>query len=132
MKYICLILSWPVCVIHRFWNNLPAHKVYWFLMDVRKPDGSLMQQDIQWYIADTGNMVSVSLILLSFYLFAKRMPRLRLLVGTIFWISISDLLHYYLCFKQMEMVVYLQGLAMIIATLILFVWKEPLRSGRQS
>lgn len=132
MKYILLVLSWPVCLIHRFWNHKPPHNVHWFIMGVRKPDGSLLQQDVQYYIADTGNMLSVSLILLSFFLFTRKGTKLRLLAGTIFAISLSDIIHYWLCFKQMEMIVYLQGLAMIIVTLYIALkpWRKDLKSGR--
>ena len=86
-------------------------------MEIRNPDGSLMTQDIQWYIADTGNMLSTTLILLSFYLFTRKGTSLRFIAGMILAISLSDIIHYWVWFKQAEIVVYLQGLAMIIATL---------------
>lgn len=119
MKYLLLIMAWPLHCVHRFWNNAPARNVDWFLFADKK-------QDIQWYIADIGGLLSITCILWAFYIFAKGTKQLRFITGTLLLISITDIIHYWLWYQQNEVVVYLQGLIMIAASLIIFVktWKK--------
>lgn len=127
LAYIFIVLSWPVCLIHRFWNNEKPHQVDWFVYED-------FRQDIQWYICDTGNMLSFSFILLSFIFLRRKTIQYSILLFTIFVISLTDVLHYWLAFKQWEWVVQLQGLLMLAATLLIFIksqWRRALKSGRQ-
>lgn len=114
---VLLILSWPVAQVHRLWNNQPPNKVHLFLTDVRKPTGELLTQDIQWYIFDTGNYLSVSLILFSFIVCRKKTRTYQIVLSTIFAISLSDILHYLYSFKQSEWIVQLQGVTMVILSI---------------
>lgn len=117
LSLIVLFLWWPACIVHRFWNNRPPHKVHWFIDDVRKPDGTLMMQDEQYYIFDTGNMVSFSLILLSFILNKTKTRQYKVALIVSFIISLSDIIHYWYNFKQSEWVVTIQGLTMVALAL---------------
>lgn len=112
LSVFLLFLSWPVCLVHRFWNNSPAHKVNWFVTGEVK-------QDVQWYIYDTGNMISVSFILLSFLLIQKKTINYHIALLAVFLISIIDIIHYWLCFKQNESIVLMEGLIMLLAALLI-------------
>lgn len=117
LSLIVLFLWWPTCLVHRFWNNKPPHRVHWFITDVRKPDGTLMMQDEQYYIFDTGNMVAFSLILLSFILNKTKTKQYKTALIVSFIISLSDIIHYWYNFKQSEWVVLFQGLTMVALAL---------------
>lgn len=114
---LLLFISWPVSQVHRFWNNAAVNKVHWFLTDVINSRGELLTQDIQWYIFDTGNYLSVSLILLSFIVCRKKTRTYQIVLSTIFAISLSDILHYWLSFKQSEWIVQFQGATMVILSI---------------
>jgi hypothetical protein len=113
LSLILLILSWPACLIHRLWNNAAPQKVHWFLTDVKKSNGELKMQDIQYYVFDTGNMISASLILLSFIFCRQKTKTYNTALKTIFLISVSDIFHYWYSFKQTEWIVQLQGITMV-------------------
>lgn len=115
---IMLYLSWPVCLVHRFWNNAPPHKGSWFIIPVYRPDGTLLERDIQYYICDSGNMISNSLILFSILILKKKTTDYLIAVTTIALISIIDFYHYWLCYKQNEFIVTLEGLGMLLAASI--------------
>lgn len=95
-------------------------------MEVKNLDGTLFTQDIQWYLYDTGNMISTTLILLSLVIIKQKTPSYRIALSGILWISIIDILHYWLCYKQNELIITMEGLIMIItASLITFKkWKK--------
>lgn len=119
LSIILLFLSWPVCLVHRFWNNKPPHKINWFIaIDIK--------QDVQWYIYDTGNMLSFTLILLSFILLKNKSKSYNQVLFAVFLISIIDIIHYWVCYKQNEWVVTLEGMIMFLAALLIFVrkWKK--------
>lgn len=88
-------------------------------MDVRKPDGTPFTQDVQYYWYDTGNMISTTLIILSLVIIRHKTPSYRLALSVVLIISIIDLIHYWLCFKQLEALVTLEGLLMILAALLI-------------
>lgn len=131
LSLIGLYLSWPVCLVHRFWNNRPAQEVNWFVFPVDHPKtGGIVTQDVQYYIFDTGNMLSVSLILLSFILLKKKTYEYTLSLVTIFIISLIDILHYWLYFKQNEFIVLIESLMMIATSAFVIIrntkrWKKP-------
>lgn len=133
LSLILLFMSWPVCLVHRWWSNRPPHKGSWFLTDVRSEQtGKLIEQDLQWYICDTGNMLSMSFIILSFILLKAKTIDYTICLITVFIISIIDIIHYWLWFKQEQQVVQFQGLLMVVAaTLILRrKWKKQSNYGR--
>jgi len=113
LSMIVLFLWWPACAVHRFWSDDPPRRVHWFIDDVRKSDGSLMTQDVQYYIFDTGNMVAFSLVLLSFILNKTKSAQYKMALVVSFIISLSDIIHYWYNFKQSEWIVTMQGLTMV-------------------
>lgn len=129
LSIILLLLSWPVCLVHRFWNNSPASSVSWFVFPVKdEVTGELISQDIQYYVFDTGNMLSFSFILLSFILLRKKTADYSLALGATFLISIIDIAHYWLWYKQNEVIVTLESLIMILTSLLIIIrntrWKK--------
>lgn len=112
LSLFLLFLSWPVCLVHRFWNNRPAHKVNWFMTGEIK-------QDVQWYVCDTGNMLSFTFILLSFILVRKKTINYHIALLAVFLISIIDIIHYWVCYKQNESIVLMEGLIMLLAALLI-------------
>lgn len=96
------------------------------MMDVYKPDGTPFMQDVQWYILDTGNMLSVSMIILSFWIIDRKTPSYRIALNAVLIISIIDIIHYWLCFKQSELIVLVEGIIMLLAALLILFkrWKN--------
>jgi hypothetical protein len=119
LKYIFLFLSWPVILVHRYWNNRPPLK----LKLVPFED---IEQDIQWYIKDTGDMLNISLILLAFYLSVKSI-REKIVVGSFLLISIIDIIHYWLFYKRNEYFIILEFIIVISSALLVGV-KQKQRS----
>lgn len=78
-----------------------------------------VKQDVQWYIYDTGNMLSFSLILLSFVLVQKKTINYQIALIAVFLISIIDIIHYWICFKQNDSIVLIEGLIMLLAALLI-------------
>lgn len=126
LSIFLLFLSWPVCLVHTFWNNSKVHAGHWFLSEVRKSNGKLFTQDIQYYIMDTGNMVSTSLIILSLIIIEKKTLSYRLALSVIFTISLLDIFNYWLCYKQCALI--LAGEVVLMATaaalILLRKWKR--------
>jgi hypothetical protein len=85
-----------------------------------------VEQDAQWYICDTGNMLSFSIILLSFAILRKKTPYYQITLRAVFLISIIDIIHYWVCYKQNEWILQLEGLIMLLAALLILIrkWKK--------
>jgi len=133
VSLILLFLSWPVCLIHGYWNNKEPNRGHWFMTEVSNPDGTRFTQDIQWYLYDTGNMISTTLIILSLYIVKQKTPSYRIALSAILLVSIIDILHYWVCYKQNHLIITLEGLIMIIASsLITFrKWNKESKSGKR-
>lgn len=101
-------------------------------MDVSKPDGTPFAQDVQYYWFDTGNMLSTTLIILSLLVIRTKTPSYRLALSVVLIISIIDIIHYWLCFKQCEAIVTMEGLLMLLAAFIIAYrkWKRLLNFGK--
>jgi hypothetical protein len=110
LKYYILFLSWPVVLVHRYWNNRPVQKLKLIPFED-------IEQDIQWYIKDTGDLLSISLILLAFYLSVKSI-REKIVVGSFLLISIIDIIHYWLFYKRNEYFIILEFIIVIVAALL--------------
>lgn len=82
-----------------------------------------VKQDVQWYVYDTGNMLSFSLILLSFVLVQKKTINYQIALIAVLLISIVDIAHYWLCFKQNNSIVLIEGLIMLLAALLINIRK---------
>jgi len=132
LSLICLYASWPVCLVHRFWNNRPPHEGHWFLLPVEDPKtGKLVTADIQYYIFDTGNMLSTSLIILSFILLTKKNFEYQISLALVFIISIMDIIHYWLYNKQNEFVLALEATRMITGALFVLTRNAPTKWKKQ-
>jgi hypothetical protein len=119
VAYILLVISWPVSLIHRIWTNHKPDNKAWFLF---KPE---IEQDIQWYIADTGNMLAVLLVLLALYLYHKYLnvshSDVPFLLKGLILMQVIEIFHYWLYFKQSDIVLILQGFILLTCILcILF------------
>lgn len=82
-----------------------------------------VKQDVQWYIYDTGNMLSVTLIILSLILIPKKTKNYQIALLAVFLVSIIDIIHYWICFKQNNSIVLLEGLIMLLAALLINIRK---------
>lgn len=126
IAYILLVISWPISLIHRIWtNHLPENKA-WFVFEPK------ISQDIQWYIADVGNMVATLLVLVAIYLYHSylkiRYSDIPILLKCLIIMQIIDIVHYCLDFKQHDWVLYLQGLLLLICTLFI-IFKKYILNG---
>lgn len=85
-----------------------------------------IKQDVQWYIADTGNMLSASFIILSFILIRSKTKTYQITLLAVFLVNIIDILHYWVCYKQNEMIIQVETLIMIqaAAQTILRKWRK--------
>jgi hypothetical protein len=102
-------------LVHRYWNNRPVQKLKLIPFED-------IEQDIQWYIKDTGDLLSISLILLAFYLSVKSI-REKIAVGSFLLISIIDIIHYWLFYKRNEYFIILEFLIIIGAALLMGIKK---------
>lgn len=105
---LLLLFAWPCLVIHRFWNNQPVNKLSLFL-------GTSIEQDIQWYICDTGMMLYYLLILYGLYLKDKwklQHPNITLVLKAVLITRVIDVFHYWIWFRQNEYVVMVEGFIM--------------------
>jgi hypothetical protein len=117
LSIILLFLSWPVVLVHRFWNNRPVKVLDLILYEK-------VEQDIQWYIKDTGDLVSIALILAAFYVYATSI-RMKIVAGSFLLISIIDIWHYWFWYKRNEYVVGLEFIIILTAGLLLmFKYKQ--------
>jgi hypothetical protein len=117
LKYIFLFLSWPVVLVHRYWNHRPPKVLD--LIPFEK-----IEQDIQWYIKDTGDMLSVTLILAAFFVAVKSF-REKVAVGAFLLISIIDIWHYWLWYKRNEYVLGFEFIIIIVAGLLMVLKRRP-------
>lgn len=126
VSLLFLFLSWPICLVHRYWNVAKPKRVDWFIIKVHNPDGSHFTQDVQWYLYDTGNMISTLCILLSFIIIKHKTPSYRIALNGILCISIIDIIHYWVCFKQNELIITMEGLIMILTASLITLrkWKK--------
>lgn len=134
VSIILLYLSWPVSLVHRFWNNQVPVNVDWFVLEVKK-NGHQFKQDIQWYIYDTGNILSSLFIVASFILIKTKNRTYALSLKIILLINFIDLIHYWLCFKQSEIVTWLESMLMVLLSLYLIIqkeWKRDSKYGKPS
>jgi hypothetical protein len=117
LSIILLFLSWPVVLVHRFWNNRPVKVLDLILYEK-------VEQDIQWYIKDTGDLVSITLILAAFYVYVTSI-RMKIVAGSFLLISIIDIWHYWFWYRRNEYVVGLEFIILIAAgVLLMFKYKQ--------
>lgn len=112
--YIMLLmyLSWPVNLVHRYWNNRPEDIIYPFPLEPEKID-------IQWYIRDMLNIISWLMIFWAVWLYIngnyKKDRDFRDVFRAYFIILMIDLPHYLLWFKRCEWVLYIELIIMVVS-----------------
>jgi hypothetical protein len=97
--------------VHRYWNNRPIQVLDLILFEK-------VEQDIQWYIKDTGDLVSVTLILAAFYVYVSSI-RMKIAIGSFLLISLIDIAHYWMYYKRNGYVVQLEFLILIVAAILI-------------
>jgi hypothetical protein len=116
LSIILLFLSWPVVLVHRYWNHRPPLKLNLIAFED-------VNQDIQWYIKDTGDLVSITLILASFYVYVA--STMKIVVGSFLLISIIDIWHYWLWYKRNPYVLWVEfGILIVAGLLMMFKYKN--------
>lgn len=111
---ILLFLSWPVCLIHRYWNNAPIRSVSWILFD------KTVNQDFRWYMVYSELMISALFVLLSFLIIKVKTRKLQVVLWALFWVSIVDIANYVLFFRRNEIALTVEGLIMFIGAILIF------------
>ena|SRR5688572_26312919 len=106
-----LFLSWPVVLVHRYWNHRPPLKLNLIAFED-------VEQDIQWYVKDTGDLLSITLILAAFFVAVKSFYE-KVVTGSFLLISIIDIGHYWLWYKRNEYVLWLEFFIIIGAGLVM-------------
>lgn len=115
MGSILLFLSWPVCIIHRIWNNDPITPVRWIIFD------KTVEQDFRWYWVYNELWLSAILVIAAMLIIKIRTRTIILLLWALFCISIVDIVNYWLWFRRNELALTLEGLIMIVFSAIIFI-----------
>jgi len=108
---VLLFLSWPVCVVHRIWNNDPERKVSWIVCD-----GSVFQ-DFRWYWVYNELWLSAFLVLAAFLVMTRKTYAIRITLWALSLVSLVDIVNYWLWFRRNEPALTLEGLIMLIAAI---------------
>lgn len=112
---ILILLSWVVTLLHRVWNDDVAMPVGFPFNDI--------QTDIQWYLCDTGIMLSILCILGAFLLYVNstlyKDKDVKILIQTISIVWVLDIVHYVLWFKQNELVLLCESIIVIAGTVLM-------------
>lgn len=126
ISVLLLFLSWPICLVHTFWNNSKPCAGHWFITEVRKTNGKLFTQDIQYYIYDTGNMLSTLFIILSLVIVKQKTRSYRLTLSAILTVALLDIFNYWLCYKQSTTIIIAEAVLMLLTALTIayFQWKK--------
>lgn len=126
--YIMLLmyLSWPVNLVHRYWNNRPIEMITPFMFEGQ-------ELSVQWYVSGLLNIISWLMIFWGIWLYitgSYRQDRdFRDVFGAYFIILMIDLPHYLLWFKRCEWVLYIELCIMMVSG-GLFWWRHY-KKGKQ-
>lgn len=117
-----LFLSWIVANMHRAWNNIPIQVIHPI------PFERSYEITFHWYAHFILKDISYILIFLSILLYInshlKRDKDVLICFGAVFVIQMTDLIHYILFARHNEYVLFLQGLIMLSAALIILLKKS--------
>ena len=112
---VLLWLTWPVCIIHRAWNNEPLTPVRWIIFD------KSVEQDFRWYIVYSELWLSATLVIAAVLIMKSKTRTIVLLLWALFCISIVDIVNYWLWFRRSELMLTLEGLIMVVFSAIIFI-----------
>lgn len=110
---VLLYLSWPVCVIHRYWNNEPYHPIHWVVFD------KTVYEYFRWPIVHTELWLSAVFVLVAWLISASKTYILRILLWTNLLISVIDIFNYFLFFRRNEWLLTSEGMIMVVATVLI-------------
>ena len=113
LALILLYSSWPVCLVNRFWNNAPSKNVSWIILD------RTVNQDFRWYMVYNELWLSAVLVLLSFVICTRKTKSIRILVKALICVSLVDIVNYWLWFRRNENALILEGVIMLVATVLI-------------
>jgi hypothetical protein len=110
---VLLLLSWPVCLIHKAWNNYPLTQVHWVVFD------KTVYEDFRWPIFHAELWLSAVFVLLAWLIAVSKTRTLRILIWANLIISAIDIVHYWLFFRRNEWFLAGEGMVMVVATIII-------------
>lgn len=110
---ILLFASWPVCVIHRYWNNDPITPVSWIILD------KTVNQDFRWYWVANELWLSSVFVLLAWKISKCKTRPIRLLINANLIISGVDIVNYWLWFRRNEFMLFLEGFIMLLTIILI-------------
>lgn len=119
---ILLFFSWPVCVVHRMWNNRPVEKVQWIVFD------KTVEQDFRWYWVYNELWLSAILVLAAFLMMKRKTRSIRIALWALCLVSVEDIINYWLWFRRNEPVLTIEGLTMFMAAILIFNPCKKIRS----
>jgi hypothetical protein len=108
-----IFLSWPVCIVNRFWQSAPFHPVRWIIFD------KTVIQDFRWYMVYDELWLSAFFVLLAFLICRKKTRNLQIALWSVFWVSIVDIVNYWLWFRRNEMALTFEGIIMLIGAILI-------------
>ena len=115
LAVVILFLSWPVEIIHRYWNNAPAKNVSWIIFD------KTVNQDYRWYYCQFEMLLSMSFTLASLLIIKNKTRTFNIVLWASFLVSIIDIANYWLWFRRNEFLIFLEGWVMLSSIIIIFV-----------
>ena len=110
---LLLFASFPLCVIHRIWNNAPIHPVRWIVCD------KTVFQDFRWYIVWSEWWISGFFVLLAFLIILRKTRKLQIALWSLFWVSVVDIINYWLFFRRQEYLLTLEGMIMVVGAILI-------------
>ena len=111
---VLLWLSWPVCSVHDFWHSQPVTPVSWIIFD------KTVSQDFRWYFVAMELWLSSVFVLLAWAISTSKTRTLRILIKANLWISVLDVVGYWLFFRRNEFFLGGEGMVMVVATVLIF------------
>jgi hypothetical protein len=110
---LLLFASFPVCVIHRMWNNAPIHPVRWIFFD------KSVEQDFRWYLVYNELCISALCVLVSFLIVKRKTRKLQIALWALLYVNIVDIMNYWLFFRRQELLLTLEGMIMVVASVLI-------------
>lgn len=107
-------MSWPVCLVHRQWNTEDLRAVSWIMCD------KTVSQDFRWYWVANEIWLSQTLIIAAILIMKSKTFVIRTLILALLIVSIIDIVNYWFWFRRNEWMLDLEGLVMIVATVIIY------------
>lgn len=114
ISLILLFLSWPVCVVHRVWNNRPVEKVQWIVFD------KTVDQDFRWYWVYNELWLSAAMVLAAVLIMTRKTRPIRITLRALCLVSAVDIVNYWLWFRRNEVALTIEGAIMFIAAILIF------------